>query len=721
MFCKSVRIEDVEALLHGKREFVCVDLETTGISTPSSRIIEVAAVRINSSGKLTREFTSLAYPGSGYVHGAEFVHGIRQHEVESAPPIAAVLHQLLNFIGDRVVVAHNLPFENRFLGFEFGRALIDPGELQGFCTYSAARRLVVTATNHKLASLAQHFKIRQAGSHRALPDARVGALLAWELLKIARSGEVPTSSPAPRRAAAARLLSAPAVAALLPSAPARLATVRAGFRPAWKPSQEQADILDAFFGTGDLKILAGAGTGKTTTLQLLANSTKAKITYLTFNKATAVEAKDRFSSNVTATTIHAFAHRELTSQGHGQWLSRLRLGIEPIAVTARRLGATEPGFAEAFAGPKVANQVTPYDLTKMAVNTVANYCHSPSRKLLARHVSTGQASGSLRTALTPLVLLMAEEYWANIRDHNVTDMPITHDHYLKAWLLNGPAIGHIGDVMFVDEAQDLSPAVSHAIKAQTHLKKVFVGDPNQSIYGFAGGKDALASIPAAHTLPLTTSWRFGEAAAAIANEWLRSLNAPHPVRPNPSRSTLVGPCEHPDAVLTRTNSAAVWELMTLQESGQYPRLRSDHESILGLLRGAAELMAGRRASHSMLRHFTSWTDVQEHVQYDSSAHELRTWAKLIEQHGTTALERAVTDASGGIGAGTVISTAHKAKGLEWDTVRICSDFAEILTRVALGGDKDQLAEEKRLAYVAVTRARTHLDPGPLAGYADFLN
>lgn len=717
MFCKSVRIEDVQALLHGKREFVCVDLETTGISTPSSRIIEVAAVRINSSGKLAKEFTSLAYPGNGYVHGAEFVHGIKQHEVASAPPITAVLHQLLDFIGDRVVVAHNLPFENRFLTFELGRALIDPGELQGFCTYSAARRLVSTGTNHKLASLAQHFKIRQTTSHRALPDARIGALLAWELLTIVRSGEVGASGPArPRRAAPAL-----AAATLLPSAPARLATVRAGFRPAWKPSPEQAAILDSFFGSGDIKILAGAGTGKTTTLQLLANSTKAKITYLTFNKATAVEAKGRFSSNVTATTIHAFAHRDLTSQGHGQWLSRLRLGIEPIAVTARRLGATEPGFAEAFGGPKVANQVTPYDLTKMAVDTVANYCHSPSRKLLARHVSTGRASGSLRTALTPLVLLMAEEHWANIRDNAVTDMPITHDHYLKVWLLNGPVIGHSGDVMFVDEAQDLSPAVSHAIHAQNHLKKVFVGDPNQSIYGFAGGKDALASITATHTLPLTTSWRFGEAAATIANGWLRSLNAPHPVRPNPSRSTLIGPCEHPNAVLTRTNSAAVWELMTLQQSGQYPRLRSDHESILGLLRGAAELMAGRRASHSMLRHFTSWTDVQEHVQYDSSAHELRTWAKLIEQHGTTALERAVTDASTGLGAGTVISTAHKAKGLEWDTVRICSDFAEILARAALGGDKDQLAEEKRLAYVAVTRARTHLDPGPLAGFADFLN
>jgi DNA polymerase III epsilon subunit-like protein len=42
-------------------------------------------------------------------------------------------------VGDRVVVAHNLPFENRFLAFELERAQIDPGEILGFCTYSAAR------------------------------------------------------------------------------------------------------------------------------------------------------------------------------------------------------------------------------------------------------------------------------------------------------------------------------------------------------------------------------------------------------------------------------------------------------------------------------------------------------------------------------------------------------------------------------------------------------
>ncbi len=698
-------------MLQGKREFVCVDLETTGVST-RSRVIEIGAVRFNSSGNLTREFSSLAFPGTGYMHGAEFIHGISQREVESAAPIGAVLRQLVDFVGDRVVVAHNLPFENRFLGSELERALMEPGDNVGFCTYSAARRFVSTGSNHKLATLAQHFGIRESSSHRALPDARVGAHLAFKLLQLVASG-APTLRP-----------SSSSSKKIIPSGssmPTRLAAVRQGHRPRWKPSEEQETILGAFFGQGDIKILAGAGTGKTTTLQLLANSTKSKITYLTFNKATAVEAQAKFASNVSATTIHAFAHAGLIGEGKAAWLSRLRLGIEPIRVTAGRLGGLEPGFIEAFSSLEVAHSVTPYEVTKMAVDTVIKFCHSPNRKLLPRHVSTGKATASLRAALVPLVLLMAEEHWANILDEGVSDMPILHDHYLKRWLLDDPVLGAKGEILFVDEAQDLSPAIAAIIQTQRHLKKVFVGDPNQSIYGFAGGKDALATILTTHTLPLTTSWRFGEGAAVIANGWLRALKARHLVQADPMQATAVGPCEHPDAVLTRTNSVAVDHLMSLQRLGHKVTLRADHQSILALLRAAADLKEGRRASHSMLRAFSSWDEVKEHVRHDSNAHELATWTRLIDEYGIPALDNAITAASLWSRDGVVVSTAHKAKGLEWDTVRIADDFAVILARAAISGDKDQLAEEKRLAYVAVTRARRRLDPGPLAHFADFMN
>lgn len=703
-------IEEVAAMLHGKREFVCIDLETTGISTRYCRVIEIGAVRFNGKGQLTREFSSLVFPGYGYLHGAEDIHGISQRDVEAAPPVAAVLDQLIDFVGDRVVVAHNLPFENRFLGSELQRAQLEARDTVGFCTYSAARRLVNTGTNHKLATLAQHFGIQQSSSHhRALPDARVGAHLAVKLLQLVASGAVPIIKPA-----------GPKNSATTSSAPSRLASTRPRFKPSWKPSGEQVAILDAFFGHGDIKILAGAGTGKTMTLQLLANSTRSKITYLTFNKATAMDAQGKFAKNVTAGTIHAFAHSDLVGQGKSGWLRRLNLGIEPISVTAGRLGALEPGFIEAFASPAVSRQVTPYQVTKMAVDTVINFCHSSSRKILTRHVSTGDAAAGLRTALVPLVLLMAEEHWANILDESVTDMPILHDHYLKKWLLNDPVLGREGEIIFVDEAQDLSPAVGRVIQAQKHLKKVFVGDPNQSIYGFAGARDALATIQAAHTLPLTMSWRFGEGAAVIANGWLRTLKAPHLIRANPLQSTTIGPCERPDAILTRTNATAVWELMDLQAQGQRPRLMCNLRFVEAFLHGVDDLMNGRPSGSTMLKQFRSWGEVREHVLHDSSTNELMTWTRLVDAYDVATLHRSVVDAAAGFGTGTVISTAHKAKGLEWDAVRIADDFAGKMAKVFLGGNKDQLDDEKRLAYVAVTRARKHLDPGSLADFSAYL-
>jgi superfamily I DNA/RNA helicase len=123
----------------------------------------------------------------------------------------------------------------------------------------------------------------------------------------------------------------------------------------------------------------------------------------------------------------------------------------------------------------------------------------------------------------------------------------------------------------------------------------------------------------------------------------------------------------------------------------------------------------------MLSAFSSWDEVKEHVRHDSNAHELVTWTRLIDEYGIPALDNAITVASLWSKEGAVVSTAHKAKGLEWDTVRIADDFAVLLARAALSGNKEHLAEEKRLAYVAVTRARRRIDPGPLAHFADFMN
>jgi hypothetical protein len=75
------------------------------------------------------------------------------------------------------------------------------------------------------------------------------------------------------------------------------------------PTSEQSDAAAKFKEGGALKINAFAGTGKTTTLRLLADSTSRRGMYLAFNKSIAADAKSRFPANVTCSTVHSIAFR----------------------------------------------------------------------------------------------------------------------------------------------------------------------------------------------------------------------------------------------------------------------------------------------------------------------------------------------------------------------------------------------------------------------------
>lgn len=93
--------------------------------------------------------------------------------------------------------------------------------------------------------------------------------------------------------------------------------------------------------------------------------------------------------------------------------------------------------------------------------------------------------------------------------------------------------------------------------------------------------------------------------------------------------------------------------------------------------------------------------------------------ELVDEHGTRALLRALQQLSPEESAEVTVSTAHRAKGREWASVRIADDFAGPDDLGELGEDGTPLPgpidlDEARLAYVAVTRARSLLDIGGLS-------
>jgi superfamily I DNA/RNA helicase len=105
--------------------------------------------------------------------------------------------------------------------------------------------------------------------------------------------------------------------------------------------------------------------------------------------------------------------------------------------------------------------------------------------------------------------------------------------------------------------------------------------------------------------------------------------------------------------------------------------------------------------------------VQEYVENDSAATDLKSLVRLVDAHGAETVIQAVRRLSPEDDAQVTVSTAHKAKGREWASVRIGPGFGP--PAVGDGQKQPRLSlEEARLIYVAVTRAKRTLDISGLA-------
>lgn len=153
--------------------FVVVDLETTGTVSGESRIIEVGAAKFR-GGECLGTFQTLVNPGGGDGGIPPFVvglTGITEALVIPAPPIEAVLPSMLEFLGDGVLVGHNLSFDTSFLDADLVASGRQPLTHHRVDTLALARRLVGDeVADRRLATLARLFRTATQPTHRALDD-----------------------------------------------------------------------------------------------------------------------------------------------------------------------------------------------------------------------------------------------------------------------------------------------------------------------------------------------------------------------------------------------------------------------------------------------------------------------------------------------------------------------------------------------------------------------
>lgn len=180
-----------KSLIASPEDYVCIDLETTGLRPSSDWIIEVAAYRVR-SGKAEDRFVSFVRPGEiGKV--SSFITqltGITREMVADAPLPEEVLPELFDFVGDDMVVGHNTCFDMNFLYDGAVRAGLDPIGNDFTDTMRISRRTYKEFPNHRLGTLAQHLDVVPTAAHRAAADVET-TIRCYEQMVKARRADIP--------------------------------------------------------------------------------------------------------------------------------------------------------------------------------------------------------------------------------------------------------------------------------------------------------------------------------------------------------------------------------------------------------------------------------------------------------------------------------------------------------------------------------------------------
>ncbi len=151
-------------------DYVVFDLETTGIRPGFDKIIEISAVKVRSH-KAADQYSTLVDPQMHIPEAATAVNGITDEMVKGAPSIEEAVRGFLRFIGNDILVGHNIhTFDMNFicdaamkvLGTEIANDYID--------TLYLSRKCLPQLSHHRLLDISEYFHISTAGAHRALND-----------------------------------------------------------------------------------------------------------------------------------------------------------------------------------------------------------------------------------------------------------------------------------------------------------------------------------------------------------------------------------------------------------------------------------------------------------------------------------------------------------------------------------------------------------------------
>jgi len=258
---------------------------------------------------------------------------------------------------------------------------------------------------------------------------------------------------------------------------------------------------------------------------------------------------------------------------------------------------------------------------------------------------------------------------------------------------------------------------------------IWCGDRHQSIYSWRGAVNAMQEVEADHTLYLTQSFRFGEEIARVANSFLRQLGG-QTIKGDKTIKSVVGRADHPDAELYSLNLTALMRFVQLIEQGEQPTINIDLGALRGQINALMTLIDGSYSDHPDFEQFQDLADLvawmtDDNIEWGEFEFAIKRLLELrpsstkletVHDVDTAAtlgwlrtLSSAIELAEKGrdvASAGRLLSTVHRVKGLQFNSVFIGDDYPKLNTHL-LGESAEQ--ERWHVAYVAVTRAKHQLE------------
>lgn len=467
-------------------------------------------------------------------------------------------------------------------------------------------------------------------------------------------------------------------------------------------SGEQESIFDYFqSGEGNCVIRARAGTGKTTTARHgFALAPENRMLYAVFNKKNQREAEEKIRDpRVEVKTLHAIGYRFITQYWNGvkpddavELARLLEVSVEPpkemISPILKLLGFAKNCFIEAdeLDLVEIAEEKMP-DVEWWGVWTV-EHC--------------------ARIVLKILELSKRRDELNRISFNDMVWLPVALNIVRARY-----------ELVLVDEAQDMNlPQLTMARRASKG-RVIVVGDDRQCIYGFRGavhdGLSMMKSELNAIELPLSTTYRCPKKVVALARQFVPDYNAaeqaPDGIVDSIGESQLSGVVKIGDAILSRANAPLMPLCLSLIRQKPDMPIRIEGRDIGKQLLSTVQKLKAKSVP-DFLGRITAWATKMKNRL--SKKKDCESKVALIDDQAETLtavaegcnnvaeIENRIRDlfqdSDSSSRPAVILSTVHKAKGLEWNRVFI-------VRKTFLRRDN---REEENIYYVAITRAKAHL-------------